>query len=190
MPRRARWPRTSNAGSLTSRSAPGASRGRSGHGGGPGGTVIRSPSPSSFSSSWPSSSSPPGGTCTSARIRRSRLARPIMRQPWPRWPTARPTRNGITRFSTGFGPTEAGSAGHGPGSRTSGGLRNSTRPPGIPSELRNEAADCLMAVDVRRSTVLGERFDVGRLAFSPDGKAIALAEKRGKRPSFFRDVSA
>ena len=39
-----------------------ASRGRSGLGGGPGSTVIRSPSPSLVSSSWPSSSLPPRGT--------------------------------------------------------------------------------------------------------------------------------
>ncbi len=57
-----------------------------------------------------------------------------------------------------------------------------------PSELRNEAADCLMAVDVRRSTVLGERFDVGRLAFSPDGKVIALAEKEANSLLFFGRV--
>ena len=61
-PTPARWPRTSIAGSPTSRSAPGASRGRSGRGGGPDGTAIRSRSHSCSSSSWPWSSWPLGGT--------------------------------------------------------------------------------------------------------------------------------
>ena len=54
-------------------------------------------------------------------------------------------------------------------------------------ELRNEAADCLMAVDLqRRSTPVVERFNVGRLAFSPDGKVIAVAEKEANSLFFGR----
>ena len=45
-----------------------------------------------------------------------------------------------------------------------------------------------MTLDVRRSTVLGERFDVGRLAFSPDGKVIAVAEEGADPVLFFGRV--
>ena len=44
-------------------------------------------------------------------------------------------------------------------------------------ELRAEAADCLMAVDARQSTAVAEGFNAGRLAFSPDGNVIAVAEE-------------
>ena len=40
-----------------------------------------------------------------------------------------------------------------------------------PLELRNEAAACLMALDARPAGALARDINVGRLAYSPDGKS-------------------